>query len=67
MGTTASIEINAQRDPTRVQSSEQYGAGEGGAQDTSSESGGGPARPKSGSDSGESLDDVRDQFQGGEG
>lgn len=62
-----SIEINAQRDPTRVQSADQYGSEEGGARDLSSESGGGPARPKSGSDSAESLDDSRDQFESGEG
>jgi hypothetical protein len=59
-------EINAQRDPTRYNSAEQYGSGEGAARDLSPDAGGGPARPKTGSDSGESLDDSRDQFETGD-
>ena len=63
VGTT---EINAQRDPTRYDSAERYGAGEGGPQDLSPE-GGGVSTPRSAfSDSGESLDDVRDQSEGGD-
>jgi hypothetical protein len=53
-------ELNGQRDPTRYDSAEKYGSGQG--RDLSPEPGGGEARPKSGSDSAESLDDVRDQF-----
>lgn len=59
-------EINAQRDATRYNSAEQYGSGEGATRDLSPDAGGGPARPKSGSDGAESLDDVRDQAESGE-
>ena len=59
-------EINAQRDPTRYDSGDHFGAGEGGPQDLSPE-GGGVSTPKSAfSDSGDSLDDSRDQIEGGE-
>jgi hypothetical protein len=59
-------EINAQRDPTRYDSAERYGAGEGGPQDLSPE-GGGVSTPTSAfSDSGESLDDARDQLESGD-
>ena len=60
------LEVDAQRDPTTRQSSEQYGSGEGADRDLSPEPGGGPARPKTGSDSGEALDDVRDQTEAGD-
>ena len=59
-------ELNAQRDPTRDDGGDRYGVGEGGPQDLSPE-GGGVSTPKSAfSDSGESLDDPRDQLEGGE-
>lgn len=59
-------EINAQRDPTTVNSAEQYGAGEGASPDRSPDVGGGAARPSAGSDRAENLDDVRDHAEGGE-
>lgn len=58
-------EINEQRDPTRYFSAEQYGEGAGPNRDLSPE-GGGAARPDSGTDSAESLDDTRDQFEAGD-
>ena len=45
-------ELNTQHDPTRYNSAEQYGAAEGTTRDPSSESGGGPARARSGSEGG---------------
>ena len=59
-------EINAQRDPTQYNSAEQYGSGEGATRDLSPDAGGGPARPTTGSDSAEALDDTRDQFKAGD-
>ena len=58
-------ELNKQQDPTRYNSAEQYGSGEGATRDLSPDGGGGVARPKTGSESAESLDDVRDQFESG--
>ena len=59
-------EINEQQDPTRYDSAEKYGSGEGVSCDLSPEPGGGVARPTTGSDSAEALDDSRDQFQAGD-
>lgn len=58
-------EINTQQEPTRYDSAEKYGSGEGATRDLSPDVEGGPARPKTGSDSAESLDDTRDQFETG--
>jgi len=58
-------ELNKQQDPTRYDSAEKYGAGEGATRDLSPEPGGGAARPTTGSESAESLDDVRDQQETG--
>ena len=60
------LEQNKQRDPDRLITSEEYGAGEGSSRDLSPE-GGGVTTPKSAfSDSGETLDDTRDQFEAGD-
>lgn len=58
-------ELNRQQDPTRDNGSEQYGSGDGAKRDLSPDSGGGAARRKAGSESAESLDDVRDQIKTG--
>ncbi len=60
------LDQNKQRDPDRPITSEQYGSGEGATRDLSSE-GGGATTPKAAfSDSGETLDDTRDQLEGGD-
>ena len=59
-------EINEQQDPTRYDSADKYGSGEGATRDLSPEGGGGVARPTTASESAESLDDARDQREAGD-